>query len=727
MAINNIHLKNEYHSLDDDIAKEFYIPLLSNAKIYQRAVGFFSSSILLKISVGIAALAKKGGSIQIIASPYLSNEDIDAINSGYKDREQIIKNAIEKELKDTRTYDETNRLNLLANLIANGVLDFKIAYTDNCGKFGMFHDKFGIITDENENKVAFSGSMNESLNGIMYNSESFDVYCSWKEADEKERIREKEERFNKIWNREDSKVTIIDFVDLNKEIVNKYKKFNPDLEIDATSVYPLEIGIDPDISSKSTTPINIPIKPKSLDLFDYQKDAILAWEKNNFIGIYDMATGTGKTLTALGSVVHLFNKCKRLAVVICCPFQHLVDQWVEDIEKFNIIPIVAYSGHDYKRKLSDAVFDYNLGITDFFCLVCTNGTYVTNRVQTQIEKIKGNALIVVDEAHNFGASSLSQKMTPIFNYRLALSATLDRHDDIEGTKKLYDYFGQKCITYDLGRAIREKKLTPYIYKPILVSLTDTELEDYEKLSTIIGKHIIEKNGKKELDDLGKIKAQERSRLVAGAFNKTVILKSLMEENKEEHNMLVYCGATKISKEYTDDDDIRQIDYISRMLGNELSMDVAQFTSNEDAEERQRRIKAFTEGDIQALIAIKCLDEGVNIPKIKTAFILASTTNPKEYIQRRGRVLRKAKGKEFAIIYDFVTIPRPIDVVPNLTEYELSKDRSLVIKEITRIKEFKTEAMNPIDSDNLIDELMDVYSLYDYKPEDEFNVEVIEDE
>lgn len=727
MAINNIHLKNEYHSLDDDIAKEFYIPLLSNAKIYQRAVGFFSSSILLKISVGIAALAKKGGSIQIIASPYLSNEDIDAINSGYKDREQIIKNAIEKELKDTRTYDETNRLNLLANLIANGVLDFKIAYTDNCGKFGMFHDKFGIITDENENKVAFSGSMNESLNGIMYNSESFDVYCSWKEADEKERIREKEERFNKIWNREDSKVTIIDFVDLNKEIVNKYKKFNPDLEIDATSVYPLEIEIDPDISSKSTTPINIPIKPKSLDLFDYQKDAILAWEKNNFIGIYDMATGTGKTLTALGSVVHLFNKCKRLAVVICCPFQHLVDQWVEDIEKFNIIPIVAYSGHDYKRKLSDAVFDYNLGITDFFCLVCTNGTYVTNRVQTQIEKIKGNALIVVDEAHNFGASSLSQKMTPIFNYRLALSATLDRHDDIEGTKKLYDYFGQKCITYDLGRAIREKKLTPYIYKPILVSLTDTELEDYEKLSTIIGKHIIEKNGKKELDDLGKIKAQERSRLVAGAFNKTVILKSLMEENKEEHNMLVYCGATKISKEYTDDDDIRQIDYISRMLGNELSMDVAQFTSNEDAEERQRRIKAFTEGDIQALIAIKCLDEGVNIPKIKTAFILASTTNPKEYIQRRGRVLRKAKGKEFAIIYDFVTIPRPIDVVPNLTEYELSKDRSLVIKEITRIKEFKTEAMNPIDSDNLIDELMDVYSLYDYKPEDEFNVEVIEDE
>lgn len=727
MAINNIHLKNEYHSLDDDIAKEFYIPLLSNAKIYQRAVGFFSSSILLKISVGIAALAKKGGSIQIIASPYLSNEDIDAINSGYKDREQIIKNAIEKELKDTRTYDETNRLNLLANLIANGVLDFKIAYTDNCGKFGMFHDKFGIITDENENKVAFSGSMNESLNGIMYNSESFDVYCSWKEADEKERIREKEERFNKIWNREDSKVTIIDFVDLNKEIVNKYKKFDPDLEIDATSVYPLEIGIDPDISSKSTIPINIPIKPKSLDLFDYQKDAILAWEKNNFIGIYDMATGTGKTLTALGSVVHLFNKCKRLAVVICCPFQHLVDQWVEDIEKFNIIPIVAYSGHDYKRKLSDAVFDYNLGITDFFCLVCTNGTYVTNRVQTQIEKIKGNALIVVDEAHNFGASSLSQKMTPIFNYRLALSATLDRHDDIEGTKKLYDYFGQKCITYDLGRAIREKKLTPYIYKPILVSLTDTELEDYEKLSTIIGKHIIEKNGKKELDDLGKIKAQERSRLVAGAFNKTVILKSLMEENKEEHNMLVYCGATKISKEYTDDDDIRQIDYISRMLGNELSMDVAQFTSNEDAEERQRRIKAFTEGDIQALIAIKCLDEGVNIPKIKTAFILASTTNPKEYIQRRGRVLRKAKGKEFAIIYDFVTIPRPIDVVPNLTEYELSKDRSLVIKEITRIKEFKTEAMNPIDSDNLIDELMDVYSLYDYKPEDEFNVEVIEDE
>lgn len=177
---------------------------------------------------------------------------------------------------------------------------------------------------------------------------------------------------------------------------------------------------------------------------------------------------------------------------------------------------------------------------------------------------------------------------------------------------------------------------------------------------------------------------------------------------------MYCGATKLlEQEYDDDiDDIRQIDFITKKLGDDLNMKVSQFTSKEDNEERKLLKREFEKGDsLQALIAIKCLDEGVNIPMIKAAFILASTTNPKEYIQRRGRVLRLAQGKEYAVIYDFVTFPRPLDTVKQLTVEEMKKDKSLVRNELKRIIEFKDLSLNPYDADKLIDDITEAYDLY----------------
>ena len=158
------------------------------------------------------------------------------------------------------------------------------------------------------------------------------------------------------------------------------------------------------------------------------------------------------------------------------------------------------------------------------------------------------------------------------------------------------------------------------------------------------------------------------------------------------NMLVYCGATTLFEQETDEvsivEDIRQIDYISRMLNFDLEMRTAQFTSNENSEERKHRLQQFSDKEIQALIAIRCLDEGVNVPQIETAFVLASTANPKEYIQRRGRVLRKARGKEYAVIYDFITLPRAVEDVGGMDENESNSDISLVKKELLRLNEFK---------------------------------------
>ena len=337
-------------------------------------------------------------------------------------------------------------------------------------------------------------------------------------------------------------------------------------------------------------------------------------------------------------------------------------------------------------------------------------------------------LLVVDEAHNFGAKSYAKYLDDRFTYRLALSATLERHRDEEGTATLYNFFGKKCIKYSLERAIKEEKLTPYKYFPILVYLNEEELEKYEQLSYEISKHVIKgKGGKAKLDSYGEILAIQRSRVVAAASLKLVKLKEIIKPYTEEHFILVYCGATNVMPpnadlSSTDEGDIKQIEAVTRILGNDLGMKVSKFTAQESIEERHLIKQHFKDGnDLQAIVAIKCLDEGVNIPGIKTAFILASTTNPKEYIQRRGRVLRKSPetGKECAEIFDFVTLPRPLDEVSGLTREQVKRDLSLVKNELVRVMEFGRLSMNSMEGQKLIWEICDCYELpYDLSEEEE---------
>ena len=349
-------------------------------------------------------------------------------------------------------------------------------------------------------------------------------------------------------------------------------------------------------------------------------------------------------------------------------------------------------------------------------------------VQTQLHKIKGNCLFIVDEAHNFGAEYLSRLMIDSFNYRLALSATLERHHDEEGTRKLYQYFGEKCIEYDLERAIREDKLTRYKYYPVIISLTDEELKKYYDLTASICKCLKkDKHGKITLTEQGKRLCLMRARLVAAAENKVWELRKQIQPFRNDSHMLVYCGSASLPDECRDSlevssEDMRQIDIVTDVLGNQLNMKVSQYTSKEDIEERKVLTSEFAKGEtIQALIAIKCLDEGVNIPSIKTAFILASTTNPKEYIQRRGRVLRKFPGKDFAVIYDFITIPKDLNDSIGSTEGEINMGKGLVRNELTRAFEFARLADNFFEADQILDEIRDVYDVHEevYSIEEEF--------
>ena len=343
-------------------------------------------------------------------------------------------------------------------------------------------------------------------------------------------------------------------------------------------------------------------------------------------------------------------------------------------------------------------------------------------------KIKGDCLFIVDEAHNFGADYLSRLMIDSFNYRLALSATLERHHDEEGTQKLRDYFGAKCIEYDLEMAIREDKLTRYKYHPIIVSLTDEELKKYYDLTAAICKCLKkDKHGKITLNEQGKRLCLQRARLVAAAENKIWELKKQILPYIDDSHMLVYCGSASLQDDLRENlevtaDEMRQIDVVTDVLGNKMNMKVSQYTSKEDIEERKILTSEFAKGEtIQALIAIKCLDEGVNIPSIKTAFILASTTNPKEYIQRRGRVLRKFPGKDFAVIFDFITLPKDINDSVGSAESEIKMGQGLVRNELTRAFEFARLADNFFEADQILDEIRDVYNVHEevYSIEEEF--------
>lgn len=729
MTFQDLTIKKEYRSLLDNVAKDFYIPLLSCAAKYQRAVGFFSSSCLVEISKGVSELAKNGGKIQLVASPYLSDEDVEAIKSGYAMRDQVIKDAVRREMTEGKTPFEKARLNLLANLISDGILDIKIAFTEDSDRMGMYHEKMGIITDAEGNRVAFAGSMNESATAMTLNYETIDVFCSWR--GEEDRVFAKENAFASIWNDTEPNIKIIEFPELKQEIIEKYKRFAPDYEIDKKE-YPA------DTDSIFQTDLSVytefgPKFPEWFKLHDYQDEAITEWQKRDYRGIFDMATGTGKTYTGLGALTTLSkNIDHKLAAIIVCPYQHLVEQWVEDILKFNIQPIIGYSESsqkDWQRRLKDAIRDQKLKVRgkEFFCFICTNATFSSDYVQNQLSKIKSDTLLMVDEAHNFGAPYLSCLLFDNYKYRLALSATLDRHNDEEGTAKLYDFFGDKCINYTLDRAIEEKKLTKYKYYPIVVTLTEEELEAYDNLSYEIGKCIIKgKNGKMKLSSRGEKLALKRSRIVAGARNKLTLLEEVIQPYIHDKHILVYCGATKglgqdQDRSDVDSEDIRQIDAVTDLLGNKLSMDVSQFTSKESVEEREVLKREFSEGDtLKVLIAIKCLDEGVNIPKIKTAFILASTTNPKEYIQRRGRVLRLADGKEYAEIYDFITLPYGIEEVTSLTAAQVKRNSTLVKNELRRAEEFSRIAVNMVESASLIDEIKDAYGIqeFNYSTEEE---------
>ena len=684
--LTELNLDRSYRSSKNDMVKDFYNPTLSVAKSYKRAVGYFTVSSLINAAQGLSNLIENGGKVEIIASPKLSKEDIETIVLGYKMKEDVVLDAMIREFNNINSDNTKEKLNYIATLIADNRLDIKIALMDD---YGAYHEKFGLIEDAFGNKIMFTGSMNETESGQYTNFESFVVFKSWNTG-ENAFITEYETNFINLWENKTNRLTIEPFPTALKNKVLEFRK----------TEYVKEYVVEEDDSDLIEK--DFPKIPSWFDARGYQKEAIKSWENNNHCGLLSMATGTGKTLTGLYGITKLWEKTQRLVTVIVCPYQHLVEQWVEDVKKFNMNPVICYSKYnEWRSQVYRKVQLFNNRTIDNFTIVTTNATFVCKEMQDFLNNVNGEILLLVDEAHNAGTDSMKRCLTNKYKYRLGLSATPRRFRDEENTSFIFEFFGGEVYSFDLQRAIAEGYLTKYYYYPHLVQLTEEEQEEYNSLSFKIAQSIKEENGKIIINEYAKTLLIKRARLIAGASNKLNVLRELMKQSINKNYILVYCGATKTVDENDGSED-RQIKKVCKILWNEYGIKNRKFTAEETADERLETIEMFNDKSIQAIVAIKCLDEGVNIPAIQHAFIMASNTDPKEFIQRRGRVLRLYDDKEFAYIHDFVTVP--------YGEADYYAGSNLVESELKRVYEFNSLAENKEQVEVIIEELVEKYGI-----------------
>lgn len=448
--------------------------------------------------------------------------------------------------------------------------------------------------------------------------------------------------------------------------------------------------------------------PNHLKIREYQKDAINSWIKNNGTGILEMATGTGKTITALYLVSKLYNKFGKLAVIIVCPYQHLVNQWNEGAKAFRMKSILCFgSKNKWKERLREEINSFNMKVVSYISIITTNTTFCTDNFQDMIKDIRQPIILVFDEVHHIGTDNFKRFMPENIKFKLGLSATPIRWYDDKGNKIIEDYFKGIIYKFPLEKAIGEF-LTPYFYYPHVVYLTDEECKEYYKLSSKIGRFLVDKDSETEylfLDKIVRMLLIRRARLIGRAENKIVKLKSCLKGKENTKYNLFYVGDGKIGNE-------RQIKKVIKMLGDELSMKVSGFTSKENKKERLQILKSYESGNLQGLVAIKCLDEGVNIPLIQTAYILASSRNPREFIQRRGRVLRKHPMKKYSNIHDFIVIPKDIKNLACLETNIFNMERKLVKKELLRVDEFSKMAINGLQAQNALLQIKEAYNLLD---------------
>lgn len=661
MTLKDIPIAISYKSVGEESFSDVLNPMLKCTKIYKRSVGFFSSSALDFVGEGVLALARNGGHIYLATSPRLNSDDIEAINQGYSERE-IVKKAFLGEVRETFKEITDENAKILYELIKEKIVDVKIILKNG----GMYHDKLAILEDFEGNVVACVGSNNESEPGYNSNYEKVRVYKSW--FDFEGRIADETKEFDSIWSNENKALTVYDFIDaFESELLERVEHKG-------------------EYAKKNNG--------NGIELRDYQKEAISAWVNNNYHGFYVMATGTGKTWTAIFSAKALLDKEKAM-VVISAPYKHLVSQWAVDVEvtfpEAEII-LVSSENSNWENQLTNAIIRHRMFKDKQIIVITTNTSFNLPRFTKTINKSNQDKLLIVDEAHRF--THRDEELKEKYKYMLGLSATPFSGTEMAAGLELMNFFGGQVYNLPIEIALKKKFLVPYNYYPIFVSATEMEEENFNRYSAKMASCF--KNGVCIDKEKLALYRMQRLRIISMAEEKTNRIQEIISNAKEKDHLIVYCGDGKVHG--TSEEEFRHIDFIKKEL-SKINHRASQFTASENISERMERIESFNIGAITALAAIRCLDEGINIPSIKGALILSSNDNYREFAQRRGRILRLYPGKESANIYDVI-------VLPSSTCIGMAKI------ELRRFLEYAKLATNFNDIESSFYELMDEYGLQD---------------
>ncbi len=717
--LRDLPYKGVYKSDLDNILEDFYIPTLSVANRYDRAVGFFSASTISYAAQALSTFVKNGGRVRLVLGAFSDDEDLDAISDGYRQREISEKIGVELLGFISNVSDELfqNRFETLAWLVAHGRLDVKIALRER----GMYHDKIGIIGDEVGDRIVFSGSANESTHALLpaFNYESINVFPMWR-PELADYTTPHIESFERLWSNQSPATCVIDIPDAVKErliSVARDLRYTPDPEIEiaiAARVREKVRGATISASSKPRDPKVINGQP--FNMKRHQIEALEAWKaKGDFQGVFDLATGAGKTITAIHAVVKLSEKIDGLACIIAVPYQNLADQWVDILSEFNINPIRCYVSREmWHDKLRNAVHELVMGICKFAAIVVVNRTLKNSEFQDSLKQLKGNRLLWIgDECHHHTSRAYEGFLPEHAKYRIGLSATPDHYLDEERNDRLAGFYGETVYRYTLEQAIKDKVLTPYMYHPHLVMLTESEAEEFVSLSDQIGRLFARLQSSSAVGSNTQLTGllMRRARLVGSATNKLAALDKVLDGVKPTPHSLFYCGDGTVE---TDDEDRgsadqstlmvqRQVEAISSRL-HRKGWDVSRFTSRESRTDREKILENFRLGIIDAMVAIRCLDEGIDVPACGSAYILASSRDPRQFIQRRGRILRRSPGKEMATIHDFIVI------LPEGQEDESDYAKNLVKSELSRVAEFSKLSLNRAEAYGVLGPTLRKYDL-----------------
>lgn len=714
--LRDLNLKAVYNSEEDNILQDFYIPALQNSTSYERAVGYFDAKMLTSAAAGLTSFIQNSGYMRLICGSTLTEEEYVAITQGYTSRsivDRVEENFVEIIAKAVDPLQQ-HQLQVLTWLIQNKKLDVKIALR----RRGIHHQKIGIFKDSSGDSLIFQGSANETNNALLpYNYETINVFKSW-HPELEDHYRPHVESFSKLWRNAANNTLVLDISEITLKVLsNKYPDVvRPTIE-NEIALWQSHFNFEPDSNFNGTPLIPSRIGGKPFKLHDHQKGALEKWQNNKYKGVFELATGSGKTITAIYGAVKMYETRGKLFLVIAVPYQNLADQWAENLSLFKIRPIICYGGEgNWKVELSKSTLDFKAGLIDFCAAIVVNAT-MTSSKRTFVDimalvdaDLSDHFMFVGDECHHHGAYSTFKSLPTTANLRMGLSATPDRGGEDQGNQYIQDYYGDVIARYTLEDALTDKVLTPYEYYLIPVSLTLDETGQYIFLSRKIARlyammQSIRAPSKRNEDGLN-VLLLKRSRILNGSVNKPKALEELLDKLTPIRHSLFYCAEGKLDDgEGVDEESaLKQIQIVSQIL-HERGWKSCQFTANENKVRRNIILEDFKNGAVDSLVAMKCLDEGVDIPLCTTAFIMSSSRKERQFIQRRGRILRKSSSKEKALIYDFV-ITLPLGDMNDAT-----LGRKLMISELQRINEFAALSLNKSAAYQSIDVYLREYDLY----------------